>query len=270
MLPPVVLIARHSPDSTASLCRVKGQDVAQLHIIDSTVPLSYHGFMPHPWPENEVRKISRVWPDHDGRTWVVVFDLANLRGRIECVGVAVRSSLGAQFDGVNPVPESEINSPLWDWIDPVPDDAAGDVSLRPLLATTLRQLPFKDVLLRARRDHADELRLYAEDMRAYPTSWSDPEKFERLATSYEPPSKASGRQSKYSIGFLHRVASVYQAAFEDRMDPPAKRVERELGLTPDVARKLIHRCRGARFRLLPPAEGRRARGWRPGEREEKP
>jgi len=226
--------------------------------------------MPHTWPESEVRKISRAWNDHDGRTWVVVFDLANLRGRIECVGVAVRSSLGAQFDGVNPVPESEINSPLWYWIDPVPDLGAEDVSLRPLLATTLRQLPFADVLLRARRDQASELRLFAEEMRAHPTPWSGYEGYQRLATSYEPPGKASGRQSKYSIGFLHRVASVYQAAFEDRMDPPAKRVERELGLTSDVARKLIHRCRDPRLRLLPPAEGRKARGWRPGEREEKP
>jgi len=245
--PPVVLITRHNRDTTASLCRVKGQDAAQLHIIDSTVPLSYHGSMLESWPENEVREVTREWQDHDGHTWFVVFELANLRGRIECVGVGVHSMS----------PLSKLDDPLspsYDW----------RASLRPLNATTMRQLPFDDVLIRARRDHAGLMRagwVHSENDEET-QAWG-----EALAASYEPSGKTGRRGSKYSASFLARVASVYQAAFEDRMDPPAKRVEQELGLTPDVARKLVHLCRDPRLRLLPPAEGRKARGWRPGERD---
>jgi len=183
----------------------------------------------------------REWPAPDGHTWIVEFELANLRGRIECVGVAVHSSVDT-----SPLP--------YDW----------RASLRPLNATTLRKLPFDSLLTLARRHTARLLR------RGWLIPENDPETWqwaEELAADYESPGKSGGRGSKYSPSFLARVASVYQAAFGDGESKPAKFVERELNLTPDVARKLVHRCRDPRLRLLPPAEGRKARGWRPGERD---
>ena len=234
------------------------------------------------WPENEVRKISRVWQDHAGGSWLVVFDLANLRGRIECVGVALRSCLGPAFDAAYQPTDEELDaamdSPLWKWVDPVPQPLEEVFGLRPLLATTLRQLPFDDVLVRARRSEARSLEnlavTVAELAEAYPEAMeaaSPPGldlRLQQEAELYEPRGKAGGRRSKYSPEFLRRVAAVYQAAFEEGIDPPAKRVEQALGLTPDVARKLIHRCRDPHLRLLPPTKPTRPRGWLAGERGE--
>lgn len=212
------------------------------HIIDSTVPLSYHRAMLDSWPEKEVRTVMRYWEPPGGHRWIVEFELANLGGRIECVGVAVRSSVDT-----SPMP--------YDW----------RASLRPLNAITLRKLPFDGLLTLARRDQASLLR------RGWLIPENDPETWqwaEELAADYESPGKSGGHRSKYSPGFLARVASVYQAAFARGESSPSQFVERELKLTPDVARKLVHRCREPHLRLLPPAEPRKARGWRPGERDD--
>jgi len=223
-------------------------------MVDGSVPLLYRGGMPFKWKSNpDVTNVFRKWQDGDGNWWVVEFNLADLRGRIECVGVAL-----------HPVRDAD------DWTD----------DLRPLRATTMRQLPFDDVLTRARRDKTDLLRAAPAIMQAFSTHASgrrvtvgearaavDPNVqavFEQLAAEDE----ASESRSKYSPSFLGRVASVYQAAFARGESAPSKFVERELNLTPNVARKLVHRCRGPRLRLLPPAEGTKPRGWLKGERDD--
>ena len=226
------------------------------------------------WPENEVRKISRVWQDPEDRQWwLVVFDLANLRGRIECVGVAVRSSLGPLFDVEHPVPDSEpesdLESLLWNWIDPIPMMRDATVSLRPLRAAALRRLPLVEELKLARHDYAGDLRLYAENLREHPVPWATPEDFEEAAVRYTR-GKERAPRIKTTHKLLEHVADIYQRAWREGEVPPSTAVRQELQVTSDQARKLVVKCRKASPPLLPPTERRKARGWLPGEREDTP
>jgi hypothetical protein len=212
------------------------------------------------WPEGEVRRIVDEWQDHDDRTWVVLFDLANRRGRIECVGMSLRSGLLARTERIGLVVRAG-----WDDPNGLPLDPRD--CLQPLSATTLRQLPFDDVLVRARRSHAGLVRRSEKMILGETIGGSKAkEAFERTARDFELSGKAGGHRSKYGSVFLARVARIYQAAYENGESAPAKLVGRELKLTPDVARKLVHRCRLSH--LLPPAEGTKARGWLEGERDE--
>jgi hypothetical protein len=224
------------------------------------------------WPEGKVRKISRAWQDPDGgQWWLVVFDLANLRGRIECVGVAVRSSLGPLHDVNHPLSDDEYDpdNPLWDWIDPVPFLGETDISLRPLRADTLRRLPLVTELNRARRAEADQLRRYAEVIRgekgpAPPGLEHLPEGFEEAAHEYETPGKGRAPRIKTTQKLLERVADVYQRAWREGAVPPSAAVRQGLQVTSDQARKLVEKCRKQDPPLLPrllPADRRKARGW---------
>ena len=238
------------------------------------------------WPENEVRKVSRPWKDDNGQLWLAVFDLANLRGRIECVGVALRSSL-AEGD---PLPKLGVGSLMWEaereaannsWWDAspgVPDaerahDAKPALSLRPLRAVVLRQLPLAEVLREARRDKEDELRGVARDIRAYQLSGIEPEHFEEAAAAYSPDTGRAPR-IEATHRLLERVAGVYQRAWRGGAEPPNAAVLRELQthlghrVTATQARKLVEKCRKTVPPLLPHlalAERRKARGWLMGD-----
>jgi hypothetical protein len=187
------------------------------------------------WPESsEVTSAFHEWEDDAHDWWVVEFGLTNLRGRLECVGFALHPIVGPG-----------------DWTE----------DFRPLRATSLRQLDFAGALTRARRDRLHTV----EEIR----EWSPKGHFlgdlrtaERLFAETVP----AKSRSKYSASYLRRVAHIYQAAYENGESAPAKFVEREMKLTPDVARKLVHRCR--LNHLLPPAEGTKPRGWLEGERDE--
>jgi len=215
-----------------------------------------------PWEENEVRKVSHVWRDGGGRAWLVVFDLANLGGRIECVGVAVRSSLGALRD-----PRcmgADLYSPLWEWIDPEPVPAAGEgVSLRPLQAVTLRQFPLAETLERARHEYAGLLQQFAQQLAELPElpPWADLADYEETAKTYEASTRRPGRPSKYSAAWLRTAAGIYEGAVRSGERAPTKLMGDSLGLTPNQAKKVVQRCRRAGL-LLPTARGK-AGGVRP-------
>jgi hypothetical protein len=197
-----------------------------------------------------ITKVERPWRDDDGRWWLVQFKLAALDGRIECVGVALH---------------------------PVESERRWGDDLRPLRATTMRQLPFDDVLTRARRDHAARLRLATSLLAAGRLATGggpdddtmkmilSPELGEAAESqAQEMGSRPPGR-SKHGPGDLVRVARIYQAAFQDGDRAPSKCVQVALRVTPDVARKLVSRCR--KNGLLPPAAGTKGRGWLESERE---
>ena len=239
---------------------------AQRHTLDSTVPKSYHHAM-HEWPEGEIRKVSYVWQDDEEQHWLVVFDLANLVGRIECTGVAIRSSLGPNdpsfdFDSV------EAGDPLWEFIDPLPDypDNIAEVRPRRIRATTMR-FPFAEVLRAARQGRAMFLRDYADDEPEYPDQRLNPgldvDELREIAEMYDGSKHSPGGRAKYDRKFLRHVAIVYQEAWRQGEVPPGKAVREAFDLSPNIARKVIHRCRLAGD--LPPADERKAAGWPPGE-----
>ena len=41
----------------------------------------------------DVIPLVRVWTDPEGQPWVVVFNLVDIAGRLECVGMEIRSFL---------------------------------------------------------------------------------------------------------------------------------------------------------------------------------
>jgi hypothetical protein len=229
------------------------------------------------WTEDEVRKVSRTWTDKDGHTWIVVFDLANLQGRVECVGMALRSHFGPLYDVRHPSPELPEDGAVREWIDylemalnDVPPLGDGRLEPRPLRAGTLRQLKLVEELRNARADHAADLRQYGEHLRQHPESWATPEDFEAAADVY---TNESGRAPRISAThkLLERVAGVYQDAWREGEEPPNTAVRRKLQsylkqrVTATQARKLVEKCRKTDPPLLPPADRRVARGWLKGD-----
>ena len=214
--------------------------VAQRHTVDMYVPLLYRWRMDSMWLEEGGAVPARhEWKDDDGDSWLLEFYVANLRGRQECVGMTIRPIIG---------------------------DGDLTLDLRPLRATTMRQLPFHDELTRARSD----IPRMVEQIR----EWTGPDaeffgELGRAESLVAETSQGAGTgRGKYSLRYLKHVANVYQAAFAAGDSAPSKCVEEQLKVTPDVARKLVHRCRDPRLSLLPPSEGRRPRGWLEGERDE--
>jgi hypothetical protein len=214
------------------------------------------------WPEGDVNRLARTWQDDDGRWWIVVFDLANLGGRIECVGVALQSRLR---------PDSDFGASSFYQL-PEGAEEKG-IAPRPLLAKTLRQLRFDEVLRSARGDHAGFLRSFAEGLRGPPTifatEWGlNPEYFDEASALY---TRGEGRAAsiKTTQKLLERVAAIYQRAWREGEVPPSKAVEEALQVSSDQARKLVARCRKTDPPLLPTTERRKARGWLPGERDER-
>jgi len=197
-----------------------------------------------------VSQIARPWPDDDGQWWLVEFELTALDGRRECVGVTIH---------------------------PVRSESDWREDRRPLRATTMRQLPFDTVLTQARRKHAERLHLattfLAAGRLAAGGEWGDDTMRMILGPELQETAESEARElggktpgrSKYGPGDLSRVAGVYQAAFQEGDRAPSKRVQEALGVTPDVARKLVSRCR--KKGLLPPAAGTKGRGWLESERE---
>lgn len=220
------------------------------------------------WSEGEVRRVSKVWHDDDGRPWLAVFDLASIGGRIECVGVALRSTLGPYTcDPATPNVLDLTADELWDWIDPEPVDAAGApdpdspaITPRPLSAEALRGFRFAHERDEARGIHADVLRLYAAQEESSPAPWLDPVELRETADLYAI-EKPRGRTPKYDRAFLRRVAQVYQEAWDGGEERPSRAVARVLDLDPTTARKLVQKCRAPHVGLLPPAQARKARGW---------
>lgn len=257
------------------------------------------------WTEGRVQRVSRLWTETDDegrelRVWLAVFDLAPVRGRIECVGFALRSATW-DSSAVAPLldeagvldtgtPEGKLIDDLMAWVDPLPAEVDADVlQLQPLTYTTLRRFRFKEELLKARTEEADTLQAAADMLRAMVLNPKgvaaalgfgagdsperlDPEHASRLsglADDLETRGEAVGRAPRIvpTPDLLEHVARIYQHAWREGLIPPSTAVETELSrergsrVTPDQARGLVRKCRAADPPLLPPTEAREARGW---------
>jgi hypothetical protein len=226
----------------------------------------------------EIVKLSHLWRAPNGHPWLVTFELTEMSGRLECVGMSIRSYvLGIVREHGEPEqvlvdlkPDDAAESEgLWSVLYELALDAGVPSKLasesaeeqqaaldeieagepfRPhaLTALTLRRLPFGDVLQRARRESAQDALRWADHT-------DDPgrELREWAERVEQPHARRPGRQAKYNRADLERVAALQRAAARHSASP-TKDVAEVLGVTRNVAAKLIMRCR--REGLLPPAE----------------
>ena len=164
---------------------------------------------------------------------------------------------------------------------------------RPLHATMLRSLNFATELTDVRCNLAEHLRRRDAFLRHVARDWDaiseeiardmgpwaehkEPSAVVRdlfadgspgsleIAESLGASSGKSRAPSKYTRDELERFAKAYTAAYRG-INPtsPTKHVEKRFGLTPDQARKVVHRCR--EIGLLPPTDKYKALGWKEGE-----
>jgi hypothetical protein len=243
----------------------------------------------------EIVRLNCLWYDSEDQPWLVIFELAELDGRTECVGMSIRSYLGL------PVPDPD--EPVYGataWVEGAgfPDDVDDDdwsidgdeeqrwlrsivrsglgaeemSQPRRLLAATIREMRFAEVLEGARRREVTLLRAGVDAIRGTPTfpAQFKPGTMEHLAVqleaeaaSLDQPRTRSGRHKKYQRGDLERVASVYRKAFQAGSRSPTKDVAETLGLSRNQAAKLVMRCRDPQESLLAPTQKRRAGGTRP-------
>jgi hypothetical protein len=174
--------------------------------VDMGLPTDYRrrmaGFRPR-----EVARRSSVWHDNDGRPWLVILDFTMVAGRLECVGMEIRSFLRDEIDTADEHdPDHDLTADAYPayWEDDVsgvgpplrtdsgyallpshgifntrmdPPDLLAMSRPRPLRATVMRQLPLADVCTRMRRQDLQE-----REMPRWAT-WPE----EALALGLQPP-----------------------------------------------------------------------------------
>ncbi len=197
----------------------------------------------------QVLKVARVWNDPKGGPWLVVYELAQLAGRWECVGMSMRSYLRHFISGEvtgdglrdaiveRPMTRADLEAdipgpewlPLGVWEEYVELQSVAlehDVPalLMPRALSTLvwRRFPLAGELKSARRGLAREQRSEADSWRFIAESvgddlsrqWADDS--EALAKEFErPPAKSTerprrGRPPVYDDEYLRRLAARYQ------------------------------------------------------------
>ena len=209
------------------------------------------------WERGALEAVS-VWESPDGDLWAVTFQLAEIDGRTECVGVHLRSF------------SDDLSAPP-----------------RPLLARTLRAFRFSSELALAQRESARRVRPLGQGFQriaerqdeapapgrprvvvtpAKARAWRA--ELEAQAQRIEPPvGEKRGRRTKYSRDDLERIAAAYQAAHERGSRKPTKDAAAVLGLGHNQTAKLVQRCRD--LGILPETQPRKAAGWTlPIQREE--
>ena len=218
----------------------------------------------------------------------MTFDLAELAGRPECIGMSVRSYLALRpsSDEGQSVGD-EVLQAVWEPLDLDYEEfgrllqgesehqgehTSGEPievlksAPRPLTAVTLRSLPFADVLQRARRATSGFLRTLNE-LRARHGGTVD-DGASTLATQLDLPHGLPKGRRKHTQSELEDVAALYIAAVIDDRPSPTKDVADALGMTRNVAAKLVMRCR--REGLLPPAPPPGRGGWLASDDEASP
>jgi hypothetical protein len=227
---------------------------------------------------NEIRKESTVWTDSKGRHWLLVFFLAEIDGRNECVGFSLRSYVRQlNADGAYEAFDVEQSDPF-DLADearrlgasedeayeigflqaqPLKDLPGGnELCPAPLNSTTLRELPFFSLLNRTLLRVAARIRETATLTR----SWGEDD----LADTFEgfaewlqaekskPTIRRRGPRPKYTSEHLANAATVYLEAVRQGSRTPTKAVREALGLSQSSAEKLVSRCRDDDVGLIPP------------------
>lgn len=254
---------------------------------------------------NEILTVSSVWKAPDGSLWYVTFSLADVNGRLECVGMSLRSyvrrivlgddGLQHEIHAEAPMDSMELTreldeagvagrSPAWhDVLEQVGPRRFGEkatITPSSLKAVVLRAFPFFSVLSRARRDEAQEQRWSfalsrALDEAGLSTPTPDADRiYEYRAEAMEGRRHKLGRPPKYTAAQLHRLAAVYRKARDiDGSPSPIKdtyeTLGEEFGLTRSATEKLIARCK--RSGLIPPTGPSRKSGQDTStERKEQP
>jgi hypothetical protein len=164
------------------------------------------------------------WFPPDGSDWVLTFQLKTINGRVECIGMEIRSFTGRE----------------------------------PLTAKRLRELPFARELERARQSELDRNELMMDLARRMGGRIPELEEANSLLLSGKPRQRA-----RYTHKDLQRVATVYRELWlGDGKSPGSKSPTRDtanvLGLRYQQAAKLVQRCR--RNGLLPQTDQGVARG----------
>ncbi|MBK9180970.1 MAG: hypothetical protein IPM45_15660 [Acidimicrobiales bacterium] len=168
-------------------------------------------------------KGTSLWPDPFAGPWAVTVHYAEVDGRVEPVGLDVRSFREVDGGAVRP--------------------AAPRGRLAPITATVVRSLPTA-ALVRATR------RFLVESARKEAKSEKRPAAQRRALTT------AADRLDVPEGDELTRAAAVYRQAWRSGDPAPTRAVAEALGVGRNVAAKRVARCR--RLGLLPPTERRRA------------
>jgi len=235
------------------------------------------------WMPNEILTVSSVWKAPDGSLWYVTFSLADVNGRLECVGMSLRSyvrrivlgddGLQHELHAEEPMGYFELTEELdvagvhgparHDVMDQIGPRRFGEKAfLTPssLKAVVLRAFPFFSVLSHARRDEAETQRSSlafskALDEAGLGTPSPDVDRtYEYRAEAMEGRRHKLGRPPKYTAAQFHRLAAVYRKARDiDGSPSPIKdtyeTLGEEFGLTRSATEKLIARCK--RSGLIP-------------------
>lgn len=192
-----------------------------------------------------------VWSEPGGGRWHLVFDLEEIAGRVECVGLEISSAVAGEGQ-----------------------------PRRPLYAKTLRAVDFAGRLAEARRLTAGLLNGAAGVMagsaedpagRYYVSNRPDAERTRQLRAGMEAAAELvapqdgtkGGRHAKYTREDLERVATVYSAAYAQGSPAPTRAVAEALGTSRTQAAKLVARCRDPKVGLLAPTDKRKAGGILP-------
>lgn len=258
------------------------------HIVDRCLPFGY----PDAMRPNEIIRLTRTytWPADDSR-WLVTFELAEIDGRLECVGMTVRSFVKRwRTEGyVAHVSAPEERDAFYGELEEVaPAGSAAWHDLfeaqYPLLAAWEKEdlvlpQPFKALMLRdlspgsllaqARRDEATAIyaQLEVELLPPLPTDVASDGS--SLADEAEALKRRKPR-SKYSDADVGKVAKLYRVFRNAGSRSPTTDVANELGYTRDVAAKLV--ARGRKRDLIEPAEqkvGKNKRKESRGDQDEK-
>lgn len=242
--------------------------------------------------ENEIVKVPYLWQrSPDEQPWLLTFYLGAVDERLECVGMEIRSYVRRIDDDLSPNERwepraSQLRQSSPDEFEAMcDDDPVASVTqfdrvadhLHPLRALTLRQLPFADVLARARRTEATawaggaevtrdliekivsgEETFGAENLDKFEAHVRAADEFARLIA---PPLLKSGRHAKYTMEHLELVAKLYTEAYTTHASSsPTKDVAEKLHLSRNQVAKLVMRCRDPQVGLLEPTEKRKAGG----------
>jgi hypothetical protein len=176
-----------------------------------------------------------LWPDPERGPWHLRLYWGEIDGRVECVGVEMKSAPTAEDEGRS-------TAPGWQ-----PDP-------RPLRSTDLRRLPLATIVEETRQSQAGFLNWWAE---------LDEQRREQLRRKTQaladgaPRSGKGGRPPEYGPEHYAEVADAYSAAHQSRRDP-RQAVAEHLHLSPSAAAKHVAKAR--KLGLLGPTMKGRAGG----------
>ena len=185
-----------------------------------------------PGSDNGIEQLRRLWREPGGGVWIVIFDLARIEERLECVGFSLRSYVAhLELDGDGQAQEKLLEGPLtldelwrqtttllefdrggrqgrlleshfWNRLaegqaEALEAFATGDLAPRPLDAVTLRKLAFYNELRRAR---LGESKLYRDEAEVSEGQdhwpWGSPEELTSRAADLERPHSRPGERPR--------------------------------------------------------------------------